>query len=78
MSARSTPSISTATGWTTSWSAHLSYENATWRAAGIDVSYAHKDGTWTRRGLASIERRLEITAIAHGHLAVPAPPTWWR
>ncbi|HEY0556836.1 MAG TPA: VCBS repeat-containing protein [Thermoanaerobaculia bacterium] len=46
---------------------YMSFENATWRS-GIDVLYAHKDGTWTRRGLAAIERREQITALSHGDL----------
>jgi hypothetical protein len=46
---------------------YMSFENATWRT-GIDVLYAHKDGTWTRRGLAAVERRMEITALSHGDL----------
>ena len=46
---------------------YISFENATWRS-GIDVLYAHKDGTWTRRGLASVERRAQITALSHGDL----------
>jgi hypothetical protein len=46
---------------------YMSFENATWRS-GIDVLYAHKDGTWTRRGLASLERRTPITSISHGDL----------
>jgi hypothetical protein len=46
---------------------YLSFENSVWRS-GIDVIYSHKDGTWTRRGLASIEQRMQITALAHGDL----------
>ncbi len=46
---------------------YLSFENAVWRS-GIDILYAHKDGTWTRRGLAAIERRTQITALSHGDL----------
>ncbi len=46
---------------------YMSFENSTWRS-GIDVLYSHKDGTWTRRGLAAIEQRAPITAIAHGDL----------
>lgn len=46
---------------------YLSFENSTWRA-GIDVLYAHKDGTWTRRGVAEVDKRLEVTALAHGDL----------
>jgi hypothetical protein len=46
---------------------YMSFENAVWRS-GIDVLYAHKDGTWTRRGLAEVEQRAPITAIAHGDL----------
>jgi hypothetical protein len=46
---------------------YMSFENSTWRS-GIDVLYSHKDGTWTRRGLAAIEQRAPITALAHGDL----------
>ena len=46
---------------------YSSFENATWRS-GVDVLYAHKDGTWTRRGLAAIEQRTQITALSHGDL----------
>src|SRR5436305_2551631 len=46
---------------------YISFENATWRS-GIDVLYAHKDGTWTRRALSSIERRAQVTALSHGDL----------
>jgi hypothetical protein len=46
---------------------YLSYEGQVWRD-GIDILYAHKDGTWTRRGLVSNESTMEISALAHGDL----------
>jgi hypothetical protein len=46
---------------------YISYEAQTWRS-GIDILYAHKDGTWTRRALAMIEGRAAVTALAHGDL----------
>jgi hypothetical protein len=45
----------------------MSYEGEAWRN-GIDVLYAHKDGTWTRRVLAAAEQRVEVSALAHGDL----------
>ena len=44
---------------------YLSYQLETWRA-GIDILYAQKDGTWTRRPLASEEGRVEVSALATG------------
>jgi hypothetical protein len=44
---------------------YLSYEGGVWRD-GIDILYAHKDGTWTRRGLVSNESTMEISALSHG------------
>ncbi|HEY0513815.1 MAG TPA: VCBS repeat-containing protein [Thermoanaerobaculia bacterium] len=44
---------------------YMSFEAETWRS-GIDILYAHKDGTWTRRALAAREGRAEISAISHG------------
>jgi hypothetical protein len=46
---------------------YMSYEGDTWRN-GIDVLYAHKDGTWTRRVLAAAEQRVEVSALGHGDL----------
>ncbi len=46
---------------------YMSYEGAAWRN-GIDVFYAHKDGSWTRRVLAAAEQRTEVSALAHGDL----------
>jgi len=46
---------------------YLSFEQGTWRS-GLDVLFAHADGTWTRLPLAVEEGRSEVSAIAHGDL----------
>ena len=46
---------------------YMSFEQATWRT-GIDVLFAHADGTWTRLPLAAEEGRREVSALAHGDL----------
>jgi hypothetical protein len=46
---------------------YLSYEGEAWHS-GIDVFYSQKDGTWKRRGLVALDKRLEISAVGHGDL----------
>ncbi|MFL6235068.1 MAG: FG-GAP repeat domain-containing protein [Thermoanaerobaculia bacterium] len=46
---------------------YLAYEGEAWHS-GIDVFYSQKDGTWKRRGLLSLDKRLEISALGHGDL----------
>jgi hypothetical protein len=46
---------------------YMSYELSTWRT-GIDILYAHADGTWTRQTLAAVEGRSLISALGHGDL----------
>jgi hypothetical protein len=46
---------------------YMAYEGAAWHS-GIDVFYSQKDGTWQRRGLVALEKRLEISALGHGDL----------
>ena len=46
---------------------YMSFQGASWRS-GIDIFYAHKDGSWTRRALAVREERTEFSALAHGDL----------
>lgn len=46
---------------------YMAYEGEGWHS-GIDVFYSQKDGTWKRRGLVALEKRLEISALGHGDL----------
>ncbi|HEX3557233.1 MAG TPA: VCBS repeat-containing protein [Thermoanaerobaculia bacterium] len=46
---------------------YMSFEQSAWRT-GIDVLFAHADGTWTRLPLAVEEGRREVSALAHGDL----------
>jgi FG-GAP-like repeat/FG-GAP repeat len=46
---------------------YISYQLEAWRS-GIDIFYAHADGSWTRRPLASVEDRTEVSALDHGDL----------
>ena len=46
---------------------YMSFEQTTWRT-GLDVLFAHADGTWTRLPLAVEEGRREVSALAHGDL----------
>ena len=46
---------------------YLSYELNAWRT-GLDVLFAHADGSWTRLPLAVEEGRSEVSALDHGDL----------
>jgi hypothetical protein len=46
---------------------YLAYEGEAWHS-GIDVFYSQKDGSWKRRGLLALDKRLEISALGHGDL----------
>jgi hypothetical protein len=46
---------------------YLAYEGEAWHS-GIDIFYSQKDGTWKRRGLVALEKRLEISGLGHGDL----------
>ena len=67
--ARSTPSTSTATAWTTCRRLHRATRGGPGRN-GIDILYSRKDGTWKRRGLVAAEQTDATgqTALAHGDL----------
>lgn len=46
---------------------YMSYQLEAWHS-GIDIFYARADGSWTRRTLAAVEDRTEVSALAHGDL----------
>jgi hypothetical protein len=46
---------------------YMAYQGEAWHS-GIDVFYSQKDGTWKRRALVALEKRLEISALGHGDL----------
>ncbi|HEV8582650.1 MAG TPA: VCBS repeat-containing protein [Thermoanaerobaculia bacterium] len=46
---------------------YIAYQLEAWHS-GIDIFYARADGSWTRRPLASVEDRTEVSALAHGDL----------
>jgi hypothetical protein len=46
---------------------YLAYEGDAWHS-GIDIFYSQQDGSWRRRGLVALDKRLEISALGHGDL----------